>query len=43
MGIALGAAPDVRRPLVEALRADEAGAAERARALLDVFGTTALG
>jgi GMP synthase-like glutamine amidotransferase len=43
MGIALGAAPAVRGPLVEALRADEAGAAERTRALLDLFLATALG
>jgi GMP synthase (glutamine-hydrolysing) len=43
MGIALGAAPDVRGPLVDALRADEVNAALRARALLDAFLATALG
>jgi GMP synthase (glutamine-hydrolysing) len=42
MGIALGAPPDIRRPLVEALRAEESRAAERTRALLDAFGRDAL-
>lgn len=42
MGIPLGAAPDVRGPLVESLRSDEAGAAQRARTLLDWFLATVL-
>jgi GMP synthase-like glutamine amidotransferase len=43
MGIALGAPGDIRRPLVDALRADEFASAQRTRALLDALARDALG
>ncbi len=42
MGIALGASADERTPLVDALHADAAASARRARALLDAFRDAAL-